>query len=93
MLARKTVLLLALLVPGYALAAGGTTLLYKTPNIDETDKAAIQRGARVFVNYCLTCHSAEYITATVSFYLMAHIAFDRWMAMFHQHQRLSLRTR
>ena len=59
--ARNTVLLLTLLAPGLALAAGGSSLLYKTPNIDETDKAAIQRGARVFVNYCLTCHSAEYI--------------------------------
>ena len=41
--------------------AANTQLLFKTPNIDETDRAAIQRGARVFVNYCLTCHSAEYM--------------------------------
>ena len=61
MFVRKTLLLLVLLMPAYAMAAGGATLLYKTPNIDETDKAAIQRGARVFVNYCLTCHSAEYM--------------------------------
>ncbi|MCW8964162.1 MAG: cytochrome c1 [Gammaproteobacteria bacterium] len=58
---KKTALLLILLAPGYALAAGGSSFLFKTPNIDETDKAAIQRGARVFVNYCLTCHSAEYM--------------------------------
>lgn len=59
----KKILLLAVLtlLPGLALAAGGATLLYKTPHINETDKAAIQRGARVFVNYCLTCHSAEYM--------------------------------
>lgn len=59
--AKNTVLLLTLLAPGLAMAAGGSSLLLKTPNIDETDKAAIQRGARVFVNYCLTCHSAEYM--------------------------------
>ena len=60
-LARNSVLILGLLLPGMLYAAGGSQLLYKTPNIDETDKAAIQRGARVFVNYCITCHSAEYM--------------------------------
>lgn len=57
----KTVLLILCLIPAMAQAAGGSTLLMKTPNIDETDRAALQRGARVFVNYCLTCHSAEYM--------------------------------
>lgn len=59
-LTKKSILLLALLLPGFAMASGAA-FLYETPNIDETDKAAIQRGARVFVNYCLTCHSAEYM--------------------------------
>lgn len=58
---KRIVLTALLLVPVLAQAAGGTTLLFKTPSIDETDRAAIQRGARVFVNYCLTCHSAEYM--------------------------------
>ena len=26
-----------------------------------TDKAALQNGARIFVNYCLSCHSASYM--------------------------------
>ena len=60
-LAKNTALLLILLVPGYALASGGSGFLYETPDIDATDKVAIQRGARVFINYCLTCHSAEYM--------------------------------
>jgi len=60
-LANKIVIGLLLLAPGFALAAGGSQFLYETPDIDETDKAAIQRGARVFVNYCLSCHSAEYM--------------------------------
>lgn len=60
-LTKKIVLIAGMLLPGILYAAGGSHLLYKTPNIDETDKAAIQRGARVFVNYCLTCHSAEYM--------------------------------
>lgn len=28
---------------------------------DLTDKASLQRGARTFVNYCLSCHSAGYM--------------------------------
>lgn len=60
-LAKNTLLILGLMLPGILYAAGGSHLLFKTPHIDETDKAAIQRGARVFVNYCLTCHSAEYM--------------------------------
>lgn len=30
-------------------------------NIDLGDQASLQRGARNFVNYCLTCHSAAYM--------------------------------
>lgn len=29
--------------------------------VDVSDANALQRGARVFVNYCLSCHSAEYM--------------------------------
>lgn len=58
---KKIILVVVLLIPGLSLASGGSAFLYKMPNIDQADKAAIQRGARVFVNYCLTCHSAEYM--------------------------------
>ncbi len=57
---RKVALTILLLAPG-VLFAGGARLLYTAPHINETDKAAIQRGARIFINYCLTCHSAEYM--------------------------------
>jgi ubiquinol-cytochrome c reductase cytochrome c1 subunit len=30
-------------------------------SINLDDKASLQRGARLFVNYCLSCHSAKYI--------------------------------
>jgi len=30
-------------------------------NIDLGDKPSLQRGARIFVNYCLSCHSASYM--------------------------------
>jgi ubiquinol-cytochrome c reductase cytochrome c1 subunit len=29
--------------------------------INLTDKASLQRGARTFINYCLSCHSATYM--------------------------------
>lgn len=29
--------------------------------IDMGDKASLQRGAKIFVNYCLNCHSANYM--------------------------------
>lgn len=30
-------------------------------NIDLDDKASLQRGARMFVNYCVSCHSASFM--------------------------------
>ncbi|MGA0031838.1 MAG: cytochrome c1 [Burkholderiales bacterium] len=49
-----------LFVPALALAAGDHVQLDRAP-IDEEDKASLQRGARHFVNYCLNCHSANYM--------------------------------
>jgi ubiquinol-cytochrome c reductase cytochrome c1 subunit len=57
---RKTVLSLILAVlPGLAMAGGGGVHLDKA-DIDLTNKQSLQRGARLFVNYCLSCHSAEF---------------------------------
>ncbi len=30
-------------------------------DVDISDKASLQRGARIFVNYCMGCHSASYM--------------------------------
>jgi ubiquinol-cytochrome c reductase cytochrome c1 subunit len=56
----KTLLLLGLLLPALAPAATGHETLDRAP-IDTRDVASIQRGARTFVNYCLNCHSAQYM--------------------------------
>ncbi|MEM7027613.1 MAG: cytochrome c1 [Pseudomonadota bacterium] len=40
-------------------AAGGAKLL--NMDVDLADTQSLQRGARVFVNYCMGCHSAEYM--------------------------------
>ena len=42
-----------------AFAAGGGNLQHA--NVNVRDVAATQRGARLFVNYCMSCHSASYM--------------------------------
>jgi ubiquinol-cytochrome c reductase cytochrome c1 subunit len=53
-------LVLAAAFPAAALAAGGEVQLDKAP-IDNHDTASLQRGAKMFVNYCMGCHGAEYM--------------------------------
>lgn len=43
-----------------AQAAGGGIAWDKAPN-DTTDLASLQNGAKLFVNYCLNCHSAAFM--------------------------------
>lgn len=50
-------MLLAVSIPAFG--AGGEAL--ERANVNIRDTAAIQRGAQVFVNYCLSCHSASYM--------------------------------
>ncbi len=49
-----------LFAPMLALAAGDHIKLDRAP-INEEDQASLQRGARHFVNYCMNCHSANYM--------------------------------
>jgi ubiquinol-cytochrome c reductase cytochrome c1 subunit len=53
---KKIILILSLLLPLAALASEDVHL-DKAP-INPGDKESLQRGAKVFVNYCLNCHSA-----------------------------------
>jgi len=53
----KRFILALLFAPAAAHAAGGDIRLDRA-SIDSGDVLSIQRGARVFVNYCLNCHSA-----------------------------------
>ena len=43
-----------------AYAASGKVEL-DTVELDLSDKASLQRGAKTFMNYCLSCHSASYM--------------------------------
>ncbi|MDN5836092.1 MAG: cytochrome c1 [Nitrosospira sp.] len=47
------------LVPFVAFASGEMKLDHAP--IRPADKLSLQRGAQAFVNYCLTCHSAQYM--------------------------------
>ena len=53
----RAVFLLSLLFPLAAATASESFQLDSAP-IDTRDVVSIQRGAKVFVNYCLNCHSA-----------------------------------
>ncbi|MDY0248960.1 MAG: cytochrome c1 [Pseudomonas sp.] len=46
-------------IPMFGFAAGGEYPL-DSVSIDLTDKAAMQDGAKTFVNYCMGCHSAKF---------------------------------
>jgi ubiquinol-cytochrome c reductase cytochrome c1 subunit len=56
----KKLLLLLLLAPLMAFAAESGYRLDHSPH-DIKDLASLQSGARTYVNYCLGCHSAQYV--------------------------------
>jgi ubiquinol-cytochrome c reductase cytochrome c1 subunit len=56
----KKLLFLLLALPVAAFANESSVHLDKAP-VNVNDHDSLQRGARLFVNYCLTCHSANYM--------------------------------
>lgn len=57
---RRLAVLLAFLVSASAFAASEGPPLDRAP-IDPRDAASLQRGVRIFANYCLNCHSADFM--------------------------------
>jgi len=59
---KRSIILFAatLLWPLTGLATSSNNFSYKA-DVDISDKASLQRGAKVFVNYCMGCHSAAYM--------------------------------
>ena len=49
-----------LISSGQTQAAGGGNLVLDEVPLNMSDKESLQNGARLFVNYCLSCHSAQY---------------------------------
>lgn len=56
---KKLMIALVAMLPLFAFAAGGNVHLDKA-NYDLSDKASLQSGAKLFMNYCLACHSTGY---------------------------------
>ena len=44
----------------FAVASEGGLKL-QNANVNLSDQASLQRGAKMFVNYCVSCHSAQYM--------------------------------
>ncbi len=59
---KRTIILfvVALIWPFAVLATSADHPHFKA-NVDVTDKASLQRGAKIFMNYCMGCHSAAYM--------------------------------
>ncbi|MCG7570444.1 cytochrome c1 [Pseudoalteromonas sp. CNC9-20] len=56
---KKLVIGLFALLPTLSMAAGPSMPL-QDANIDLKDQASLQRGAKLFMNYCLGCHQMQY---------------------------------
>lgn len=56
---KRLIVLLLALAPAWVLAAGGHGIQLDQANIDPDNRQSLQRGARLFVNYCLSCHPAS----------------------------------
>lgn len=54
---KKTILAIMMVLPTLAMAAGGAHL--NKVDYDLHNKESLQHGAKIFVNYCLSCHAAE----------------------------------
>ena len=56
----RKLLIALLMVPALVMASEGELHLDKAPD-RSGNQAALQNGAKLFVNYCLNCHSASYM--------------------------------
>ncbi len=57
---KSLITMMLALLPAVSIASSGNVHLDKV-KVDLSDQASLQRGAKIFVNYCLSCHSASYM--------------------------------
>ena len=57
----KKLLVVLFAAPALAIAAEEVKLDRMPADVNPADPVSLQRGAQVFVNYCLNCHSAAYM--------------------------------
>lgn len=58
---KKIGVLLLLLLPSFAMAGGGGGVPLDSAPIDLSDKESLKSGAKLFMDYCLSCHSAKFM--------------------------------
>ena len=56
---KQLIAVLLAIAPVWVFAAGGHGVQLDKANIDPENTQSLQRGASLFVNYCLSCHSAS----------------------------------
>ena len=56
---RILITIFCFLISGVAWSAGDGDLMHA--EVDLSDEASLQRGATIFINYCMGCHSASYM--------------------------------
>ncbi|NKB75689.1 MAG: cytochrome c1 [Gammaproteobacteria bacterium] len=57
----KIVTLLLILLPAVGFASSASKMEMDHIEVALNNKASLQNGAKLFVNYCLSCHSAQYM--------------------------------
>lgn len=57
---KKLLITLLAIIPTLTMAAGGPGPALEHAKVDLTDKASMQRGAKLYMNYCLGCHQLQY---------------------------------
>ena len=57
----KSLLTTLLLVLSFGAFASGSEVKLESADIDLSDSASLERGAKAYVTYCLGCHSAKHI--------------------------------
>ncbi len=58
---RTIILFVVALVSPFSVSATSADHPQFKADVDVTDKASLQRGAKIFMNYCMGCHSAAYM--------------------------------
>lgn len=58
---KKIAFVIASLLISSGLMASGELVPLEQANVDLTDHASLQKGAKTFVNYCLGCHGASFM--------------------------------
>lgn len=56
-----SILFILMFIPGMSVQAAGGHVQLQEANVDLSDLPSLQQGARLFINYCMGCHSANYM--------------------------------